>query len=200
MDLKFNNKYSRKFLLFCAIWAGLWVCFSYCFLQNFLFMYPEIFSARLRFDLCVLALGVIFVAFSKDSLSTICGYFLWFYGALGGLICAKSLSYLHKAVRASSDMDGVMNCAGANKFLSFDLNKISLFKSYNSCTFDIPTPPANFEISGMRANLISAYNDGWYLFVSSKSLSLPTLWFIVFGFFAFVCVLGVILGFIRRRG
>ena len=163
-------------------------------------MYPEMFSARIRFDLCVLIFGILGIVVSKDTLSTICGYFLWFYGAVGGLFCAKNLASIHSALRGDSDMAGIMNCAGVNKFAGYDLNQISLFKAYNSCAFDIPSVPQNVELSEFRSNLINAYNEGWYLFADQKMLNLPLLWLIVFGFFLIVFIFGVGLGFIGRRG
>ena len=163
-------------------------------------MYPEMFSAKLRFNLCVLVVGILGIAFSKDTLSAFCGYFLWFYGAIGGLFCAKNLSTIHNALRGDSDMAGMMNFAVVNKFAGYDLGQISLFKPYNSCAFDIPNVPQNVQLGEFRSNLINAYNEGWYLFADQKVLNLPSLWFIVFGFFMIVLLIGVVLGFMRRRG
>nr|WP_315047321.1 hypothetical protein [uncultured Campylobacter sp.] len=200
MILKFQNRYSKKFLAFCAIWALFWLAFSYFFLQKFLFIYPESFSIHVRFGLCAIALGAVILAVcGKDVYIAICGYAVWFYGAALGFVSSLNLAKIHTVLRESGDMSGMSGCGGAVRFLNFDLSAVPIFKPFNSCAFDIPALPAGAALEGLQAKLTALYSGGWYLFPASKSVDLAQFWSFIFIFFAIVWMVGILLGFINKR-
>ena len=189
MILKFQNRYSKKFLAFCAIWALFWLAFSYFFLQKFLFIYPESFSIHVRFALCAVALGaVILVVCGKD-----------IYGATLGFVSSLNLAKIHTVLRGSGDMSGMSGCGGAVRFLNFDLSVVPIFKPFNSCAFDVPVVPTDTTLEGLQAKLTALYSGGWYLFPASKSVDLAQFWSFIFIFFAIIWMIGIFLGFINKR-
>ena len=170
MILKFQNRYSKKFLAFCAIWALFWLAFSYFFLQKFLFIYPESFSIHVRFALCAIALGAAILAVcGKDIYGAICGYAVWFYGAALGFASSLNLAKIHTVLRGSGDMSGMSGCGGAVRFLNFDLSIVPIF------------------------------SGGWYLFPASKSVDLAQFWSFIFIFFAIIWMIGILLGFLNKK-
>ena len=200
MILKFQNRYSKKFLAFCAIWALFWLAFSYFFLQKFLFIYPESFSIHVRFALCAVALGAIILACGEASIyAAICGYAVWFYGAVLGLISSLNLAKIRVVLREDGEMGGISGCGGAVKFLNFDLSAVPIFKPFNSCAFDVPAVPTDATLEGLQAKLTALYSGGWYLFPASKSVDLAQFWSIIFIFFGIVWIIGILLGFINKR-
>ena len=200
MILKFQNRYSKKFLAFCAIWALFWLAFSYFFLQKFLFIYPESFSIHVRFALCAVALGAIILACGEASIyAAICGYAVWFYGAVLGLISSLNLAKIRVVLRQDGEMGGISGCGGAVKFLNFDLSAVPIFKPFNSCAFDVPAVPTDATLEGLQAKLTALYSGGWYLFPASKSVDLAQFWSIIFIFFGIVWIIGILLGFINKR-
>ena len=200
MILKFQNKYSKKFLAFCAIWALFWLAFSYFFLQKFLFIYPESFSIHVRFALCAIALGAaILTVCGKSVYIAICGYAVWFYGAALGFVSSLNLAKIHKVLRGSGDMSGMSGCGGAVRFLNFDLSAVPIFKPFNSCAFDIPALPAGATLEGLQAKLTALYSGGWYLFPASKSVDLAQFWSFIFIFFAIIWMIGILLGFLNKK-
>ena len=200
MALKFQNRYSKKFLIFCAVWALCWLAFSYFFLQKFLFIYPENFSIHVRFALCAVALGAIILVCGEASIyAAICGYAVWFYGAVLGLISSLNLAKIRVVLRQDGEMGGISGCGGAVKFLNFDLSAVPIFKPFNSCAFDIPAVPAGATLEGLQAKLTALYSGGWYLFPTSKSVDLAQFWSIIFIFFGIVWIIGILLGFINKR-
>ncbi len=200
MILKFQNRYSKKFLAFCAIWALFWLAFSYFFLQKFLFIYPESFSIHVRFALCAIALGAVILAVcSKDVYGAICGYVVWFYGAALGFVSSLNLAKIHTVLRGNGDMSGMSGCGGAVRFLNFDLSVVPIFKPFNSCAFDVPAVPTNITLDGLQAKLTALYSGGWYLFPASKSVDLAQFWSFIFIFFAIIWMIGIFLGFINRK-
>ena len=199
MALKFQNRYSKKFLIFCAIWALCWLAFSYFFLQKFLFIYPESFSVHVRFALCAVALGAIILACGESSYVVICGYAVWFYGAVLGLISSLNLAKIRVVLRGDGEMGGMSGCGGAVKFLNFDLSAVPIFKPFNSCAFDIPAVPASTMLSELQAKLVTLYGDGWYLLPASKSVDLAQFWSIIFIFFGINWLIGILLGFVNKR-
>ncbi|MBS6152887.1 MAG: disulfide bond formation protein B [Campylobacter gracilis] len=200
MILKFQNRYSKRFLAFCAIWALFWLAFSYFFLQKFLFIYPESFSIHVRFALCAIALGAVILAVcSKDVYGAICGYVVWFYGAALGFVSSLNLAKIHTVLRGNGDMSGMSGCGGAVRFLNFDLSVVPIFKPFNSCAFDVPAVPAGAALEGLQAKLTALYSGGWYLFPTSKSVDLAQFWSFIFIFFAIIWMIGIFLGFINRK-
>ena len=200
MTLKFKNKYSKKFLIFCAAWALCWLAFSYFFLQKFLFIYPENFSVYVRFALFAVALGAIILVCGEASIyAAICGYAVWFYGAVLGLISSLNLAKIRVVLREDGEMGGISGCGGAVKFLNFDLSAVPIFKSFNSCAFDVPAVPAGTTLSELQTKLVTLYGDGWYLLPASKSVDLAQFWSIIFIFFGAVWVIGILLGFINKK-
>ena len=200
MILKFQNRYSKRFLAFCAIWALFWLAFSYFFLQKFLFIYPENFSIHVRFALCAVALGAIILACGEASIyAAICGYAVWFYGAVLGLISSLNLAKIRVVLRQDGEMGGISGCGGAVKFLNFDLSAVPIFKPFNSCAFDVPAVPTDATLEGLQAKLTALYSGGWYLFPASKSVDLAQFWSIIFIFFGIVWIIGILLGFINKR-
>ena len=196
MTLKFKNKYSKKFLIFCAAWALCWLAFSYFFLQKFLFIYPENFSVHVRFALCAVALGAIILACGEAS---ICGYAVWFYGATLGLVSSLNLAKIRVVLREDGEMGGISGCGGAVKFLNFDLSAVPIFKSFNSCAFDVPAVPAGTTLSELQTKLVTLYGNGWYLLPASKSVDLAQFWSIIFIFFGIIWMIGILLGFVNKR-
>ena len=200
MILKFQNRYSKRFLAFCAIWALFWLAFSYFFLQKFLFIYPESFSIHVRFALCAIALGAaILVVCGKSVYIAICGYAVWFYGAALGFVSSLNLAKIHTVLRGSGDMGGMSGCGGAVRFLNFDLSIVPIFKPFNSCAFDVPAVPADAMLDGLQAKLTALYSGGWYLFPTSKSVDLAQFWSFIFIFFAIIWTIGILLRFINKR-
>ena len=200
MILKFQNKYSKKFLAFCAIWALFWLAFSYFFLQKFLFIYPESFSIHVRFALCAIALGAAILAvYGKSVYIAICGYAVWFYGAALGFVSSLNLAKIHTVLRGSGDMSGMSGCGGAVRFLNFDLSAVPIFKPFNSCAFDIPAVPTDVTLEGLQAKLTALYSGGWYLFPASKSVDLAQFWSFIFIFFAIIWTIGIFLGFLNKK-
>lgn len=200
MALKFQNRYSKKFLIFCAAWALCWLAFSYFFLQKFLFIYPENFSVYVRFTLCAVALGAIILVCGEASIyAAICGYAVWFYGAVLGLISSLNLAKIRVVLREDGEMGGISGCGGAVKFLNFDLSAVPIFKSFNSCAFDVPAVPAGTTLSELQTKLVTLYGDGWYLLPASKSVDLAQFWSIIFIFFGIIWMIGILLGFVNKR-
>ena len=200
MILKFQNKYSKRFLAFCAIWAIFWLAFSYFFLQKFLFIYPESFSIHVRLALCAIALGTVILAVcGKDVYGAICGYAVWFYGAALGFASSLNLAKIRVVLREDSEMGGISGCGGAVKFLNFDLSAVPIFKPFNSCAFDVPAVPTDVTLEGLQAKLTALYSGGWYLFPVSKSVDLAQFWSFIFIFFAIVWMIGIFLGFINKK-
>lgn len=200
MTLKFKNKYSKKFLIFCAAWALCWLAFSYFFLQKFLFIYPENFSVYVRFALCAVALGAIILVCGEASIyAAICGYAVWFYGAVLGLISSLNLAKIRVVLREDGEMGGISGCGGAVKFLNFDLSAVPIFKSFNGCAFDVPAVPAGTTLSELQTKLVALYGDGWYLLPASKSVDLAQFWSIIFIFFGIIWMIGILLGFANKR-
>lgn len=200
MALKFQSRYSKKFLIFCAVWALCWLAFSYFFLQKFLFIYPENFSVHVRFALCAVALGAIILACGEASIyAAICGYAVWFYGAVLGLISSLNLAKIRVVLRQDGEMGGISGCGGAVKFLNFDLSAVPIFKSFNSCAFDVPAVPAGTMLSELQTKLVTLYGDGWYLLPASKSVDLAQFWSIIFIFFGIIWLIGILLGFVNKR-
>ena len=200
MTLKFKNKYSKKFLIFCAAWALCWLAFSYFFLQKFLFIYPENFSVYVRFALCAVALGDVILACKGESAyAAACGFTVWFYGAVLGLISSLNLAKIRVVLREDGEMGGMSGCGGAVKFLNFDLSIVPIFKPFNSCAFDVPAVPTNTTLDGLQAKLTALYSGGWYLFPASKSVDLAQFWSFIFIFFAIVWMIGIFLGFINKK-
>lgn len=200
MALKFQNRYSKKFLIFCAAWALCWLAFSYFFLQKFLFIYPENFSVYVRFALCAVALGAIILVCGEASIyAAICGYAVWFYGAVLGLISSLNLAKIRVVLREDGEMGGISGCGGAVKFLNFDLSAVPIFKSFNSCAFDVPAVPAGTTLSELQTKLVTLYGDGWYLLPASKSVDLAQFWSIIFIFFGIIWLIGILLGFVNKR-
>ena len=200
MILKFQNKYSKRFLAFCAIWAIFWLAFSYFFLQKFLFIYPESFSIHVRLALCAIALGTVILAVcGKDVYGAICGYAVWFYGAALGFASSLNLAKIRVVLREDSEMGGISGCGGAVKFLNFDLSAVPIFKPFNSCAFDVPAVPTDVTLEGLQAKLTALYSGGWYLFPASKNVDLAQFWSFIFIFFAIVWMIGIFLGFINKK-
>ena len=189
MILKFQNRYSKRFLAFCAIWALFWLAFSYFFLQKFLFIYPESFSIHVRFALCAIALGAAILA--------VCGKNV--YGAALGFVSSLNLAKIHTVLRGSGDMSGMSGCGGAVKFLNFDLSIVPIFKPFNSCAFDVPAVPTNTTLDGLQAKLTALYSGGWYLFPASKSVDLAQFWSFIFIFFVIIWMIGIFLGFLNKK-
>jgi len=200
MTLKFKNKYSKKFLIFCAAWALCWLAFSYFFLQKFLFIYPENFSVHVRFALFAVALGAIILVCGEASIyAAICGYAVWFYGAVLGLISSLNLAKIRVVLREDGEMGGISGCGGAVKFLNFDLSAVPIFKSFNSCAFDVPAVPTGTTLSELQTKLVTLYGDGWYLLPASKNVDLARFWSIIFIFFGIIWMIGILLGFVNKR-
>ena len=200
MILKFQNRYSKRFLAFCAIWALFWLAFSYFFLQKFLFIYPESFSIHVRFALCAIALGAVILAVcGKDVYGAICGYAVWFYGAALGFVSSLNLAKIHTVLRGSGDMGGMSGCGGAVRFLNFDISVVPIFKPFNSCAFDVPAVPTDAMLEGLQAKLTALYSGGWYLFPASKSVDLAQFWSFIFIFFAIIWMIGILLGFLNKK-
>lgn len=200
MTLKFKNKYSKKFLIFCAAWALCWLAFSYFFLQKFLFIYPENFSVHVRFALFAVALGGVILACKGESAyAAACGYTVWFYGAVLGLISSLNLAKIRVVLREDGEMGGMSGCGGAVKFLNFDLSAVPIFKSFNSCAFDVPAVPTGTTLSELQTKLVTLYGDGWYLLPASKSMDLAQFWSIIFIFFGIIWMIGILLGFVNKK-
>ena len=200
MTLKFKNKYSKKFLIFCAAWALCWLAFSYFFLQKFLFIYPENFSVHVRFALFAVALGGVILACKGESAyAAACGYTVWFYGAVLGLISSVNLAKIRVVLREDGEMGGMSGCGGAVKFLNFDLSAVPIFKSFNSCAFDVPAVPTGTTLSELQTKLVTLYGDGWYLLPASKSMDLAQFWSIIFIFFGIIWMIGILLGFVNKK-
>ena len=200
MILKFQNKYSKRFLAFCAIWALFWLSFSYFFLQKFLFIYPESFSIHVRFALCAIALGAVILAVcGKSVYGSICGYAMWFYGAALGFVSSLNLAKIRVVLREDGEMGGISGCGGAVRFLNFDISAVPIFKPFNSCAFDIPALPAGAALEGLQAKLTALYSGGWYLFPVSKSVDLAQFWSFIFIFFAIIWMIGIFLGFLNKK-
>ena len=200
MILKFQNRYSKRFLAFCAIWALFWLAFSYFFLQKFLFIYPESFSIHVRFALCAIALGAVILAIcGKSVYGAVCGYAVWFYGAALGFASSLNLAKIRVVLREDSEMGGISGCGGAVKFLNFDLSVVPIFKPFNSCAFDVPAVPADATLEGLQAKLTALYSGGWYLFPASKSVDLAQFWSFIFIFFAIIWMIGIFLGFLNKK-
>lgn len=200
MTLKFKNKYSKKFLIFCAAWALCWLAFSYFFLQKFLFIYPENFSAHVRFALFAVALGGVILACKGESAYVAaCGYMVWFHGVVLGFLSSLNLAKIRVVLRGDGEMGGMSGCGGAVKFLNFDLSAVPIFKSFNSCAFDVPAVPAGTMLSELQTKLVTLYGDGWYLLPASKSVDLAQFWSIIFIFFGIIWLIGILLGFVNKR-
>ena len=200
MILKFQSRYSKKFLAFCAIWAIFWLAFSYFFLQKFLFIYPESFSIHVRLALCAIALGTVILAVcGKDVYGAICGYAVWFYGAALGFASSLNLAKIRVVLREDGEMGGISGCGGAVKFLNLDLSAVPIFKPFNSCAFDVPAVPADAALEGLQAKLAALYSGGWYLLPASKSVDLAQFWSFIFIFFAIIWMIGIFLGFLNKK-